>query len=1052
MPDSRFELVKTLALTGLVAAPNVALAMSPVQDSAKILLAGVVAASNVYSGLFTNILSAGPIGAKVEAVAGRNHLLRRGMSAALLEAIRAVDFDPEVKEKPPAEFYQHWRMLLKATASDDDLLAQVIPIKFYDDFSDRVLFESDSESELEGSEGRRDAAAALAAFLRGLLDVNAKSDASNPLGLDLSRTSKLLAIWNEDESAAFAEKVLPHYLRFFASDVNKGGPLQVAFGNKLLKRIFETVRRQEVKDEDRHKEILVRFHSLEAVLEAIRAQVSLDPYVLPKYWKKPEIFLGRDKYLEEMSGWLLRDDPRPVFVHGLFGVGKSALCEEFASRNRAYFECGGYARITLEPGREESLDSLLKRVAEKFGVEGKGESLESLLPARFDKIGKPTLLHIENVDWHEAGQAVSAVRQRIGKCRLIVSGRLGGIGGDNGWQEIALKPFQRQEALDQLASEYRLPQNPEEKITYERLVEQCGYLPQAIHLCAGHLKAGMDVALILEQLPMLGPIRDSDPLYEQRARAFLDGSFDLSWQLFETECQRSKMLKWPEGLSAFAAAPLSGAGESLGSSVCALSCDEFTKMMSMAESLSIVAQERVYVDGETLQSWAFHSLIRELIKDKNPRTVRRGRTRLSNWFMKRISAGGESLGEWREVDREQAALVEWLDSLGSVEAQAACARGQTFAELRGPWRAWARAAMRGFEHRNPFDGWACAGLVASETLFQVGDLDRSLQIASEIRKCAKENDEDKWVACAAGLVANVRVYQEGRRDEALTARNEQLAIYERMQRKLDKSTVLCEIAHIHYLSQEFQAALDILQRCVLPMLSGANGFEELRLEARTHGQIAEVYYSRGDLGQALDIRREEQLPINERLADTREMVMTQIAIADILCRLGFLEKAFELHTEQLRIIEKLGDNRIRAIVGYGIAHILFKQGHLQEAITLLRSQVLPIFDWLGDVREKALTESKLAVLLAELGRNTEANALCADRAIPALERLGVQASLARAQFRWARVKAADNRKEEAIELAQKTLVKADRLGLQLLASEVRRFLQGEFFDKNPAHV
>ena len=44
----------------------------------------------------------------------------------------------------------------------------------------------------------------------------------------------------------------------------------------------------------------------------------------------------------------------------------------------------------------------------------------------------------------------------------------------------------------------------------------------------------------------------------------------------------------------------------------------------------------------------------------------------------------------------------------------------------------------------------------------------------------------------------------------------------------------------------------------------------MRSRAVTMGQIADILYRRGDLDEALRIRREEQLPVFDRLGDARE--------------------------------------------------------------------------------------------------------------------------------------------------------------------------------------
>ncbi|MGF1640345.1 MAG: hypothetical protein ACFCUO_05300, partial [Rhodospirillales bacterium] len=99
----------------------------------------------------------------------------------------------------------------------------------------------------------------------------------------------------------------------------------------------------------------------------------------------------------------------------------------------------------------------------------------------------------------------------------------------------------------------------------------------------------------------------------------------------------------------------------------------------------------------------------------------------------------------------------------------------------------------------------------------------------------------------------------------------------------------------------------------------------------TLGKIADVLQARGELDEALRIRREEELPVYERLGDVRERAVTLGRIADVL---------------QAR-------------------------GELDEALRIREQEELPVYERLGDVRELLVARSKLATTL--LRRDAEAN-------------------------------------------------------------------------------
>jgi hypothetical protein len=101
----------------------------------------------------------------------------------------------------------------------------------------------------------------------------------------------------------------------------------------------------------------------------------------------------------------------------------------------------------------------------------------------------------------------------------------------------------------------------------------------------------------------------------------------------------------------------------------------------------------------------------------------------------------------------------------------------------------------------------------------------------------------------------------------------------------------------------------------------------VRERAITHGKIADILQTRGELDEALRIRHEEELPVFTRLGDVRERAITHGKIADIL---------------QTR-------------------------GELDEALRILREEQLPVFTRLGDVRQLSVAHAALAIAMAQRG-------------------------------------------------------------------------------------
>ena len=60
----------------------------------------------------------------------------------------------------------------------------------------------------------------------------------------------------------------------------------------------------------------------------------------------------------------------------------------------------------------------------------------------------------------------------------------------------------------------------------------------------------------------------------------------------------------------------------------------------------------------------------------------------------------------------------------------------------------------------------------------------------------------------------------------------------------------------------------------------------MREKAVTMGKIADIFQARGQLDEALRIRREEELPVYERLGDVRELLVGRTNMAILLMQRG----------------------------------------------------------------------------------------------------------------------------------------------------------------------
>ncbi|MCK6518013.1 tetratricopeptide repeat protein [Myxococcota bacterium] len=210
---------------------------------------------------------------------------------------------------------------------------------------------------------------------------------------------------------------------------------------------------------------------------------------------------------------------------------------------------------------------------------------------------------------------------------------------------------------------------------------------------------------------------------------------------------------------------------------------------------------------------------------------------------------------------------------------------------------------------------------------------------------------------------------------------------------------------------------------------------DVREKAVTIGKIADVLQARGQLDEALRIRREEELPVYERLGDVREKAVTMGQIADVLQARGQLDEAMRIRREEeLPVYERLGDMRGKAVTMGKIADVLQARGHLDEALRIRRDEQIPVYERLGDVHSKAVTMGKIADVLQDQGQLDEALRIRREEELPIYERLGDVRSKAATMGKIADVLQARGQFDEALRILQEEVLPitealGDRRGL-----------------------
>jgi tetratricopeptide (TPR) repeat protein len=238
-----------------------------------------------------------------------------------------------------------------------------------------------------------------------------------------------------------------------------------------------------------------------------------------------------------------------------------------------------------------------------------------------------------------------------------------------------------------------------------------------------------------------------------------------------------------------------------------------------------------------------------------------------------------------------------------------------------------------------------------------------------------------------------------------------------------------ELSFLLAMSGESEAAEQVCR----DLLPRALSRPEAPAAALLYSQIADVLQARGELDEALRIRREEELPVYERLGDVRAKAVTQGQIADVLQARGELDEALRIRREeQLPVYGRLGDAREKATCWGRVADVLQARGELDEALRIRREEELPVYERLGDVRAKAVTQGKIADVLQARGELDEALRIRREEQLPVYERLGDEFSLVRARARvarWLLQRNAPGDREEAAELLRQAHAAAEKMGI-----------------------
>ncbi len=178
----------------------------------------------------------------------------------------------------------------------------------------------------------------------------------------------------------------------------------------------------------------------------------------------------------------------------------------------------------------------------------------------------------------------------------------------------------------------------------------------------------------------------------------------------------------------------------------------------------------------------------------------------------------------------------------------------------------------------------------------------------------------------------------------------------------DREIAICQgqIADVYFKRKELEEALTVRLNDELPVYERLG---DARSIAACKGKIAAIYCYQGKKGDALSILKNEVLPIFNELSDLSSVAVCLDQIANIYEELGQLTAALSIHKEGiLPVLSSLKDEYSKASCYSQIAHIYYCKKEWDKALSIRLNNEMPMYERMGDSSLMALCQSKIADL------------------------------------------------------------------------------------------
>ncbi len=698
-------------------------------------------------------------------------------------------------------------------------------------------------------------------------------------------------------------------------------------------------------------------------------------------------FYGRRREYREIRDGLLYKNQRAILVHGIGGIGKTALISHTAARLKDHFQ-GVYAfdcrSGTLAP---DTILLELHRFLEKQGIHVLAGLLHESLPAEQlavylgQVLSQVRLLVI--FDNFETQLSHSQGRHRVTDANLCTflemlikttsqasrflftsryifdldEKRVGPV------RYLALNDLSRPEALglmqdlphlagasyeEKLAAYEVFGGHPYGLVTLERL---CGHKSLAAAL--------KDAAGVHQELREFLAIEINYSKISKKGRELLNRAAafrrPVSWDalhwvmgkpvsldpnLLNTLLQQLDLSEMPEDMQKMDKQELLGLFK------------EMLPEKRQAKGLDRAAAELVgwglltpIEEEGQVRVFAVHSLVRDFCRDKNP----------GSWPQVLADAASFYTNKSKSMPLEKKSLGIVLDE---VEA----------AELLMEAGAWQQAASIIIKVHSLLDRWGFG---------------RFLQSLYE-RLIPRVNQETRAI-----MIHNLGILLQGRGEyqAALEMYEKVLKIFEDIGDQKNMAAVLHQVGMIHQERGDYEPALEMYEKS----LKIAEDLGDRAGIAQSLHQVGNIHYLRGDYDKALT-QYVKALKIFEEIGDRADVAKTLHQVGNIHYLRGDYEPALKMYEKSLKIEEELGNRAgiARSLGQVGNIHIL--RGDYDQALTQY-DKALKIFEELGDRADVAAVLHQLGMIHQERG-DYEAALEMYEKSLKIIEDLGDRAGIA----------------------------------------------------------